>query len=158
MIDWSENLGLGSELMRGVPFHTGDGGFVGVFKDSGGNTITTTDENWRVKPYYIAPLLDASCVKADRTSASCEVPPKNKAEEAFGAHWKIPENWGTADFDDADWQQATLFTNEEIGGSLNRPAYSNFTDLFDNPKNDASFIWSQNLLMDNVVLGRRVIE
>lgn len=158
MIDWSENLGLGSELMRGVPFHTGDGGFVGIFKDNSGNVITTTDENWRVKPYYIAPLLDASCVKADRTSSSCEVPPKDKAEEAYGAHWKIPQDWGRVNFNDTDWKKATLYTNEEIGGSLNRPAYSNFTDLFDDPNNDATFIWSQNLLQDNVVLGRRIIE
>ena len=42
MIDWSENLGLGSETMRGVPFHTGDGGFVGIFKNESGKIISTT--------------------------------------------------------------------------------------------------------------------
>ena len=158
MIDWSENLGLGSELMRGVPFHTGDGGFVAIFKDEKGDVITTTDENWKVKPYYFAPLLDPSCVKPDRTSTDCEVPPKSDAENAYGVHYSIPEGWGTKDFNDADWKGATLYTNEDIGGSLNRPAYQNFTGLFDDPKNDAEFIWSQNLLQDNVVLARRLIE
>ena len=158
MIDWSENLGLGSELMRGVPYHTGDGGFVAIFKDDKGDAITTTDENWKVKPYYFAPLLDPSCVKPDRTSTDCEVPPKAEAENAYGVHFAIPDDWATKDFNDADWKGATLYTNEDIGGSLNRPAYQNFTGLFDDPDNDAEFIWSQNLLQDNVVLARRTIE
>ena len=158
MIDWSENLGLGSETMRGVPFHTGDGGFVGVFKDSEGRVLATTDSEWKVKPYYIAPLLDASCVKADRTTEGCTVPPKIDAEKAYGAHWIIPNDWAAMSFDDSDWQQASLYTNEDIGGSLNRPAYQNFTGLFDNPDHDAEFIWSSNLLLDNVVLARRQIQ
>jgi len=158
MIDWSENLGLGSETMRGVPFHTGDGGFVGVFKDSEGKVIATTDSDWKVKPYYIAPLLDASCVKADRTTEACVVPPKIDAEKAYGAHWTIPNDWAAISFDDSDWQKASLYTNEDIGGSLNRPAYQNFTGLFDNPDHDAEFIWSSNLLLDNVVLARKQIQ
>ena len=158
MIDWSENLGLGSELMRGVPYHTGDGGFVAIFKDENGKVITTTDENWKVQPYYFAPLLDAACVKPDRTSKDREVPPKKNAEEAYGVHYSIPENWAQKGYDDTNWQTATLYTNEDIGGSLNRPAYQNFTGLFDDPKNDAEFIWSQNLLQDNVVLARRLIK
>ena len=158
MIDWSENLGLGSELMRGVPFHTGDGGFVAVYKDANGDVISTTDENWKVKPYYFAPLLDPACVKADRTSRDCEVPPKKDAEDAYGVHYSIPDDWGQKGFNDTDWQDATLYTNEDIGGSIQRPAYQNFTGLFDNPDNDAEFIWSQNLLQDNVVLARRTIK
>ena len=158
MIDWSENLGLGSETMRGVPFHTGDGGFVGVFKDADGQVITTTNEDWNVKPYYIAPLLDASCVKSDRTTEDCVVPPKIDAEKAYGAHWAIPEDWAATSFDDSDWQKASLYTNEDIGGSLNRPAYQNFTGLFDASDHDADFIWSSNLLLDNIVLARRQID
>ena len=158
MIDWSENLGLGSETMRGVPFHTGDGGFVAIFKDKNGSVITSTDRSWRVQPYYISPLLDPSCVQADRTSRDCSVPPKSEAENAYGIHWDVPENWGLANFDDAAWQNATLYTNEDIGGSIQRPAYQNFTGLFDNPGHDAEFIWSENLLQDNLVLARKIIE
>ena len=158
MIDWSENLGLGSELMRGVPYHTGDGGFVAIFKDENEEVITSTDANWRVQPYYIAPLHDPSCVKPDRTSKVCTVPPKSEAEDGYGLHWALPEDWGVMSFDDAGWQDATLYTNEDIGGSLNRPAYQNFTGLFDDPAHDAEFIWSENLLQDNIVLARRVIE
>ena len=158
MIDWSENLGLGSELMRGVPYHTGDGGFVAILKDENGDVILSTDENWKVQPYYIAPLLDASCVTPDRISKDCEVPPKKDAEAAYGVHYAIPDDWAQKGFDDTHWQTATLYTNEDIGGSLRRPAYENFTGLFDDPDHDAQFIWSQNLLQDNVVLARRTVK
>lgn len=158
MIDWSENLGLGSETMRGVPFHTGDGGFVAIFKDENESVITSTNSDWRVQPYYISPLTDPSCVKEDRTSKDCTVPPKSDAENGYGLHWDVPNNWGTIDFDDSSWQDATLYTNEDIGGSIMRPAYQNFTGLFDNPAHDAEFIWSENLLQDNLVLARRVIK
>ena len=142
MIDWSENLGLGSETMRGVPFHTGDGGFVGVFKDSDGRTIALTDKTWRVQPFYIAPLQNASCVEPDRTSGNCVVPAKSDAENAYGVHWEIPSDWSDISYNDAHWQNATLYTNEDIGGSIQRPAYENFTGLFDDPQNDAQFILS----------------
>ena len=118
IIDWAENLGIGSETMRGVPFHTGDGGFIAVFKNTDGDTIATTDESWRVQPYYMSPLNDPSCVGDGRDSTKCDVPPKEQADQGYGAHWSIPENWGQAGYDDSAWQNATLYTNEEIGGSL----------------------------------------
>ena len=144
--------------MRGVPFHTGDGGFVAIFKDASGSVITSTDSNWRVQPYYIAPVLNPSCVKADRTSKECTVPPKTDAENGYGLHWTLPKDWGVMDFDDTAWQEVTLYTNEDIGGSIQRPAYENFTGLFDDPAHDAEFIWSENLLQDNIVLARRIIQ
>lgn len=158
MIDWEENLGIGSELMRGVPFHTGDGGFVAVFKNADGETIATTDESWRVQPYYMSPLLDPSCVGDDRISTACEVPPKAQAEQGYGAHWAIPDNWDKPGFDDSAWQDATLYTNEDIGGSLRFKSYQHFTGLFDDPAADAEFIWSKNLLLDNVVLARKTFD
>ena len=36
--------------------------------------------------------------------------------------------------------------------------YTNFTDIFDNSANDASFIWSTNLLLDNTVLLRKQVQ
>ena len=46
LVDWEENLGPGSEVMKGVPFHTGDGGFVAVFKNEADETIVKTDNTW----------------------------------------------------------------------------------------------------------------
>ncbi len=34
LVDWEENLGVGSEANRGNPFHAGDGGMVAVIKDA----------------------------------------------------------------------------------------------------------------------------
>lgn len=161
LIDWEENLGLGSETMRGVPFHTGDGGFVAVFKNANNETIAITDETWRAQSYYISPLVDPTCIKVVgkiRNSDACEVPGIADGENGYGLHWALPDDWAQVDFDDAGWPQAYLYTNADIGGSLARPAFANFTDLFDDPKHDAQFIWSSNLLLDNIVLTRRVIE
>ncbi|MEO9970288.1 MAG: hypothetical protein ABJG15_10805 [Hyphomonadaceae bacterium] len=161
MVDWEENLNLGSELMRGVPFHNGDGGFVAIIKDADGNVLDITDESWRVQLYYSSPLLDPSCISSSggvRSSEACASPEKANAEEAYAVRWSVPEDWAEPGFDDSSWSQASLYTNEDIGGSLQRPAYSNFVDLFDDPEADAQFIWSANLLLDNLVLARKQIE
>ncbi len=49
------------------------------------------------------------------------------------------------------WPNATEFTNAVIGVD-NKPAYTNFTDIFDNSANDAKFIWSTNVILDNEVI------
>ena len=75
----------------------------------------------------------------------------------FAAHWPIPDDWAAADFDDRDWPNAVTYTNDFVGVE-NKPAYTNFTDLFDNPSADAKFIWSSSLVHDNLVLLRTTIE
>jgi hypothetical protein len=42
VVDWEENLGLGTELMRGNPWYPGDGGLIAKFSDG-----TVTDKTWR---------------------------------------------------------------------------------------------------------------
>lgn len=161
LVDWEENLGIGSELMRGVPFHLGDGGLAAVFRDAAGQAIAVTDGSWRAQTYYIAPLLDPGCLAITgetRLSDRCKIAGVEDGADVYAAHWGVPANWAAADFDDSLWQVATVYSNETIGGSLNRPAYENFTDIFDAPDADAEFIWSSNLLLDNLVLVRRVID
>ena len=161
LVDWEENLGLGSEVMKGVPFHTGDGGFVAVFKNEAGATIAKTDDSWLTQIYYVSPIADPSKIEvngASRNSDACVAPAKEDAQQGYAAHWPIPANWAEVDFDDNGWAKAHTYTNEDIGGSLNRPAFANFKDIFDNPEADADFIWSSNLLLDNVVLTRRLVR
>jgi len=144
LVDWEENLGLGSEVMKGVPFHTGDGGFVAVFKNEADETIVKTDNTWLTQIYYVSPIADPSRIEVDgasRNSDDCEAPAKGNAEQGYAAHWPMPADWAEVDFDDTGWAKAHTYTNEDIGGSLN-----------------AEFIWSSNLLLDNVVLTRRVVE
>ncbi len=47
LIDWEENLGLGSENNRGFAFHPGDGGMVAVFKDESGKVVAMTGNDWK---------------------------------------------------------------------------------------------------------------
>ena len=93
-----------------------------------------------------------------RNSLDCKSPEKADAEKGYAVRWPVPEDWATKDFDDSKWPAATLYTNEQIGGSLDRPAYANFASLFDDPEADAQFIWSSNLLLDNLVLTRKIVK
>ena len=56
-------------------------------------------------------------------------------------------------FDDSKWPRAYEFTDEEIGVT-NLPAYTNFPELFEG----ARWIWSYNLVFDNVVVARKTVR
>lgn len=160
MVDWEENLGLGSERGRGVAYHPGDGGLVAVIKDAAQKTIAITDSRWRAITTYISPLKDRSCLQLigkARDSSACDEAGSNDGTGYSAAHWPVPEGWMSPGFDDSSWPRATVFTNRTVGVG-NKPAYTNFTGLFDDPKADARFIWSSNLVLDNVVLLRRVVD
>ena len=63
LIDWEENLGIGSELNGGNSYYPGDGGFIAKFSDG-----TATNANWKAQTFYIAPLTDVRCVTENGTS------------------------------------------------------------------------------------------
>jgi hypothetical protein len=160
LVDWEENSGLGSEANRGQAFHPGDGGMVAVFKDASGDIITTTDANWKAQTFYTAPLRDVSCASEEgtlRLSETCSSEDSNDGTSYYALHWKIPTNWQSVDFDDSVWPNATEFTNNTIGVD-NKPAYTNFIDVFDNSEADAQFIWSTNVILDNEVLVRYTVN
>jgi len=160
MVDWEENLGLGSEKGRGSGFHPGDGGLVAHVMDAARDTVLLTDETWRAQTYYISPLKDRSCLNIDgplRDSSACDMSAANDGTSFSAAHWKLPKDWMNAEFNDAAWPMATTFSNEIVGVG-NKPSYTNFTEIFDAPDADATFIWSSNLILDNVVLLRKTID
>ena len=160
MVDWEETLGLGVESNRGTQYHAGDGGFVAQIQDSSGRTVAVTDEAWRAQTYYIAPIVDRSCLKVSgslRDSAACMQQNVQSTAGTSAAHWTVPENWMMPDFDDTHWPAATVFTNDTVGVD-NKKSYTNFRDVFDNKDADARFIWSTNLVLDNLVLLRTVVE
>jgi len=158
-VDWEEHLGLGFENFRGAPFHQGDAGLVAVIKDASGETVAVTDENWKAQTFYIAPLKFKECLIINgnhRDSSNCSTDDVADGSAWFAAHWPIPENWSAAEFNDQDWPNAVTFSNDYVGVD-NKPAYSNFSDLFDDPAADAQFIWSSSLVHDNLVLMRTTI-
>ncbi len=159
-VDWEENLGLGSERNRGVAYHPGDAGFIAVIKDGKGRTVAVTDKSWRTQTFYIAPINDRSCLKlkgASRDSSACSTQSVEDGRSFSAVHWPIPANWFAPDFDDSGWPQAIVFSNEAVGVD-NKPAFMNFREVFDDPVVDADFMWSSNLVLDNLVLMRRTVE
>ena len=157
-VDWEENLGIGTEVQGSTSYHIGDGGFVAIIKDASGSIVGITDNSWKAQTYYIAPISDLSCLTESnnaRLSSSCST--SSGSSSSYGIHWAIPSNWYDASYNDASWPSATTFTNTTVGIS-GKPSYTNFTDVFDNSANDALFIWSSNLLLDNLVLLRKTFQ
>ena len=159
-VDWEENPGLGSERNWRSSYHPGDAGLVAVIKDARGATVAITDGAWRAQTFYTAPLDDRACLKLRgpvRESSACAAEGVRDGRSHSAAHWPVPENWFAPDFDDNGWPRATVFTNDTVGVD-NKPAFMNFRDIFDAPGADAQFIWSSNLVLDNLVLMRRTVE
>lgn len=150
-------MGIGTELNGGSSFFSGDGGFVAVIKNASGNTETITNNTWKAQTFYTSPVTDLTCLTetgSSRLSTNCNT---TGSAISFGVHWTIPTNWFSTSFDDSAWPSATLYTNATVGVD-NKPCYTNFIDIFDNATNDASFIWSTNLKLDNLVLLRKTIQ
>ena len=160
LVDWEEALGLGTEKNRRSEFHAGDGGMTAVIKDSKENIIAITSDKWKAQTFYTAPIKNLSCVVESgslRNSQNCDDSDSEDGTNYYGLHWEIPSGWEKDDFDDSDWPNATTYTNDGIGVD-NKKAYTNFTDIFDEPANDAVFIWSTNVVLDNEVLVRYRVE
>lgn len=158
-VDWEERLGLGFEKFKGAPFHQGDAGLVAVVKNEAGEIVSVTDASWKAQTFYTAPLKTKECLVLDgtiRDSSKCSTEDTADGTAYFAAHWPIPKDWSSAGFDDLAWPNAATYTNDFVGVD-NKPAYTNFTDLFDDPKSDAQFIWSSSLVHDNLVLMRTTV-
>jgi hypothetical protein len=160
MVDKEENLGLGSEAGRGAAYSPGDGGLTMLITDASGAPVLLTDEQWKAQTYYISPLGDHACLDLSgpvRDSAACEILRSDDGTGYSAAHWPLPDNWTAPAFDDSAWPNAVAYSNETVGVN-NKPAFENFPDLFDRTGVDAKFIWSFNLILDNLVLLRRTLN
>lgn len=147
LVDWEENLGLGSEDNRGMKFHAGDGGFIASFSDG-----TVTNGDWSAQTFYTSPIYDLTCLKEDnqyRDSSSCFTGSTDDGEKAYAVHWPLPPNWESAQFDYRHWPKATVYSEAQIGVN-NKKAYMNFREVFAGA--GATFIWSSNVVLDNQVL------
>ncbi len=160
LVDWEENLGLGSENNRGSAYHPGDGGMVAVFKDAADNVVAITDASWKAQTFYTAPVKDLTCLSENgttRLSNNCDESGSDNGTNYSGIHWPIPSGWESSSFDDSTWPSATTYTNETVGVD-NKPSYTNFTATFDDSRSDAQFIWSTNLVLDNEVIVRKTVQ
>ncbi len=160
LVDWEEHLGLGSEVSNGFQYHDGDGGMVAVFKDSTNAIIAKTGSDWKAQTFYTSPITDLTCPTENgslRLSNNCSTADVNNGTSYYGLHWSRPGNWTEPTFNDSLWPAATLYSNATIGVN-NKPAYTNFTNIFDDASNDAQFIWSTNVILDNEVIVRHTVD
>ncbi|MGO1687695.1 MAG: hypothetical protein ACTHYG_05390 [Psychrobacter sp.] len=160
LVDWEENSGIGSEQNRNNAYHAGDGGMVAVFKDANNHIIAKTDENWTAQTFYSAPIRDLSCAIEQgtlRLTTECSTEARDDGSQAYALHWELPRYWYIEEFDDSAWPNATVFTNDDIGVN-NKSAYTDFVDIFDSPEDDARFIWSSNVILDNEVIVRHTVN
>lgn len=162
-VDWDEHQGLGMEMFP-VPvtpktnkYYPGDGGLIAKFSDG-----TMTDSSWKAQTFYIAPLLDPKEVvergavhevvgAGGRTHPYARKP--GCEEQCYAVHYPIPANWQSPTFNDSNWPRAWEYTDVEIGVT-NLPAYTRYPELFDG----ARWIWTQNLVLDNVIIARKTVR
>jgi hypothetical protein len=165
LVDWDEHLGLGMELFplgpksdrsTGNPWYPGDGGLIAHFSDG-----TVTDSNWKAQSFYIAPLNspDEVVEKGNEhdTTALGRVHPVAKRpacqEACYAVHYPIPADWQSPKFNDAAWPRAYEYTDTDIGVTA-VPAYTRYPELFQG----ARWIWTLNLVFDNVVIARKTVR
>jgi hypothetical protein len=160
LVDWEENLGLGSENNGGFAYKPGDGGLVVVFKNKSGVIEAVTNSKWKAQTFYTAPVKDLSCLTesgTSRLSASCNTDGVADGSTYYGVHWVVPADWYSKTFDDSAWPTASTYSNATVGVD-NKPEYTNFSSIFDNATSNADFIWSTNLLLDNLVIVRYTVQ
>lgn len=155
-VDWEEHLGLGSEAQPSTAYHPGDGGIVVTFTDDQGAILATSTKNWKAQTFYTSPIHDLRCLEelgSTRSSATCSTADAADGSKFYGVHWERPTEWTSPSFDDSGWPSALEYSNNTVGVD-NKPAFTNFRDVFDNASQDAQFIWSSNLILDNEILMR----
>ncbi|MDC7787112.1 hypothetical protein J2S22_005667 [Rhodoplanes tepidamans] len=156
LVDWDEQLGLGMELFMGNPRHPGDGGLIARFSDG-----TVTDSSWKAQTFYIAPLNTPDEVvetgNVHDTTALGRVHPVAKkppcGDACYAVHYRIPDGWQGKAFDDGKWPRAYEYTDTDVGVRA-LPAYTRYPELFEGSR----WIWSSNLVFDNVVIARKTVR
>ncbi len=91
---------------------------------------TVTSGDWKAKKISWGPI--------DRDT-------KNPRIESIA----VPDQWFAVDFDDSAWGQAKEYTENEVGPKQ---------PYFDSDFKGATFIWSDDIALDNVVLFRYVVK
>lgn len=159
LIDWEENLGQGTEANRGSQFHPGDGGLIASFRDQNDKIIAVTDSSWKARAVYISPVKGSEkelkkALGTTRESQNLKIE-KSCNNSCLAIHYTIPNNWSAKEFDDKHWPSASTYTEETIGVK-NKKSFMNFTEIF--RAGGAKFIWSKNLVLDNQILVRKLVQ
>ena len=154
-VDWEERLGLGMETNRGNEWHAGDGGLLARFSDG-----TVTDDTGGPVILYRSAGEARRRRREGRYSRNLHIRTRISGgkvpacrERCFAVHYPIPENWVAPNFDNSRWPKAFEFTDEDVGVE-HVPAYTRYPEAFAG----ARWIWSYNLVFDNLVLARKTVR
>jgi uncharacterized protein (TIGR03437 family) len=91
---------------------------------------TVSDATWKSKVFFKGPL------NSDLNHPTVQ-------------YSSIPANWYAPDFDDSSWSNATVYTSDRVKPDGTYVA-TDFTG--------ASFIWSENLVLDNTIILRTTVQ
>ena len=121
-----------------------------------------TNSTWKAQTFYVGPVESPDDV-IERASGIHDTEhlgrlnPLKKApkcqDKCFAVHYPIPMDWAAANFDDKAWPRAFEFTDTEVGVN-GIPGYTRFRPLYEG----ARWIWSRNLVLDNVVIARKTVR
>ncbi|MEX0366070.1 MAG: PEBP family protein [Ruegeria sp.] len=139
-MDFKEN-DTGLEYIGSRRQQMGDGGVILQIRDAAGNTVATTNADWKCMVTHTAPL-DKSCARD---------PDPVAGQGACGFDITDPPNgWDGPDFDASGWPAATIFSARAVDPK----------DGYDRIDWDdkAEFIWGPDLEQSNTVLCRAVVE
>jgi hypothetical protein len=162
VVDWEEDLGVGTELGNANnpqawrDFYMGDGGLVARFSDG-----TVTDSTWKAQSFYISPLRSPNDVvekgNVHDSSHLGRVHPKAGRlgcdANCYAVHYRIPANYASPAFNDSNWPNAFEYTEIDVGVE-NMFGYALFRDLY----KGARWIWTANLVFDNVIIARKTVR
>lgn len=158
LVDWDEHLGLGVENMARLKddWYLGDGGLIAKFSDG-----TVTDASWKAQTFMVGPVDSPSDVvdkgslrffdRLGRTYPDVKKP--NCRADCYMVHYSQTKGWRSRTFNDTQWPNAYTYTDAEIGVTT-LTAYTRYPELFAG----ARWIWTQNLVYDNVVVARKVVH
>lgn len=158
LVDWDEHLALGVENMARLKdsWYLGDGGVIAKFSDG-----TVTDSSWKAQSFMVGPLDSPNDVvekgnlhffdKLGRTYPSVKKPVCR--DDCYMVHYTYPKNWRSRTYNDSNWPRAYEYTDREIGVTT-LTAYTRYPEFFEG----ARWIWSSNLVYDNVVIARKVVR
>ena len=113
----------------------GDGGFLAEFRNSAGNLIATTSDEWVCQVIHQAPL-NPSCA-SDISSCQANILPE-------------PVGWSEPGFDDSNWPNAVVHSAQVV-----RPhgGYSDYSW-----QSTSDIIWGDDLEIDNTLLCRFTLD